>query len=61
MHKESEEGTVPRKKIRIRNYPNDEKKVKCPDFFSSFQISTFPKIVCRPLGVVNFKYFIHIA
>jgi len=28
MYKESEEGTVPRKKIRIRNYPNDEKKVK---------------------------------
>ena len=28
MYKESEEGTLPRKKIRIRNYPEDEKKIK---------------------------------
>ena len=28
MYKDSEEGTLPRKKIRIRNYPQDISKVK---------------------------------
>ena len=28
MYKDSEEGTLPRKKIRIRHYPNNEEKIK---------------------------------
>ena len=28
MYKESEDGTLPRKKIRIRNYPKDKQKIK---------------------------------
>ena len=31
MYKDSEEGTIPRKKIRIRSYPAEKKDSKNPD------------------------------
>ena len=52
MHLDSEEGIVPRKKIRIRNYNNEqnfflEKKISSAEgrFKKSIQIANFKKII----------------